>query len=152
MIDNKLIEDTKYLFDRSFEDDLSNDEEDALIERADSIISSYDWRDTFAAWSQYLHENCTTPESVINFANLFWWYGGQDHAIPDPYDFLGYLYYRVNLEPEKYGGADILDSIATSTLKRSGFREADLELHPDYMPENDPKLLEAVEKIRQQFS
>ena len=119
-----------------------------LEEYAEKVISEYDWRDTFAAWAQYLKTHCLTPESVINYANLFWWYGGQDHIIPDPYDCLGYLYYRVDLSPEKYGGADILDSIATTILPKAGYSSADLVLHPDYMPENDPELIASVERYR----
>ena len=148
MIDKHLLEETKYLFDRSYEAEMTIAEEDALTDRAEKLIADYDWRDTFAAWNQYLHENCKTPESVVNFANLFWWYGGEDHIIPDPYDFLGYLYYRVNLEPEKYDAADLFDSLAITILPKAGYPEADLVLHTDYMPENDPKLLEAVKKLQ----
>ena len=148
MIDQKLVKETEYLFNRSYDEELTNAEEDALEEYAENVISEYDWRDTFSAWDQYLKTHCTTPESVINYANLFWWYGGQDHIIPDPYDFLGYLYYRVDLSPEKYGGADILDSIATTILPKAGNSCADLVLHPDYMPENDPELIASVERYR----
>jgi hypothetical protein len=142
------MKETEYLFNRSWNEELSNEEEDVITDRAEQIISEYGWTDTFAAWNQYLKTNCTTPESVVNFANLFWWYGGQDHLIPDPYDFLGYLYYRVELEPEKYNGEDILDSIAITILPKAGYSNADLVLHPDYMPENDPELIASVERYR----
>lgn len=148
MLDSKLLAETEYLFDRSYEEEMTIEEEDALTDRAEQLIEQYDWQDVFSAWSQYLYKNCTTPESVVNFANLFWWYGGHDHLIPDPYDFLGYMYYRVDLEPEKYDGDTILDSIATTILPRAGYSEADLVLHTDYMPENDPKLIASVEAYR----
>ena len=124
------------------------EEEDALTDRAAQLIADYDWRDTFSTWSQFLYENCTTPESVVNFANLFWWYSGQDHVIPDPYDFLGYLYYRVDLEPETYDGGTVLDIITTTILPRAGYTEADLVLHPDHLLENDPKLIASVDAYK----
>ena len=44
--------------------------------------------------------------------------------------------------------ADILDSIATTILPKAGYSCADLVLHPDYMPENDPELITSVERYR----
>jgi len=150
MIDQKLVKDTEYLFNRSYDEELTNAEEDALEEYAENVISEYDWRDTFSAWDQYLKTHCTTPESVINYANLFWWYGGQDHPIPEPHKFLGYFYYRINMETSKYDEMDILDSLSTTILKNAGFREADLVLNTQYMPENDPKIIAEVENYRKQ--
>ena len=71
MINPKLLKETEYLFNRNYEDDLPVEEEDSLEEYAEKVISEYDWRDTFAAWTQYLKTHCATPESVINYANLF---------------------------------------------------------------------------------
>lgn len=31
--------------------------------------------DTFRSWEKYLFTECVSPESVVNFANLFWCYG-----------------------------------------------------------------------------
>ena len=148
MITQDLTKATEYPFNRSFDQDLSTEEEEALEEYAAQIISDYGWPDTFASWNHYLRCNCKTPDASINFANLFWWFGGQEHIVPDPYDFLGYLYYLVNLEPEKYDGADILDSIAVTILPKAGYPEEDLVLHADYMPENDPVLIKRVEGYR----
>ena len=150
MIDNKLLDETSYLFNRSYDEDLSSEEEEAIEERAEQMITEYGWENTFSAWEQYLKENCITPESVINFANLFWWYGGQDHPIPEPHKFLGYFYYRINMETSKYDEMDILDSLSTTILKNAGFREADLVLNTQYMPENDPKIIAEVENYRKQ--
>ena len=148
MIETKLLNETKYLFDRSYDAEMTVEEEDALTDRAEQLIADYGWQETFSAWSRYLYDNCKTAEAAINYANLFWWYGGQEYIVPNPYDFVGYFYYRVDLNPEKYDGVDILDSIATTVLPKAGCSDADLVLHPDYMPENDPKIVAAVEKYK----
>ena len=31
--------------------------------------------DIFRSWEKYLFTECVSPESVVNFANLFWCYG-----------------------------------------------------------------------------
>ena len=52
------------------------------------------------------------------------------------------------MDTEKYDEADILDSLATSILPKSGCKEADLYNNPNYLPETDPMLLEAVEMYK----
>ena len=63
---------TQYLFNRSYSDNLTDDQEDELLDQVDAQISEFGWNDTFTSWNNYLQSKCMTPESVINFANLFW--------------------------------------------------------------------------------
>lgn len=141
---SNIDETTQYLFGRSYNDDITDDQEDELLDLVDEQISNYGWKDTFDSWNKYLTGVCISPEAVINFANLFWWYGGQDHPIPNPYMFLGYFYYRINFKSDVYDKADVLDSITRNVLSKAGYREADLVNNPYYMPEKDPKIIEAV--------
>ena len=53
------------------------------------------------------------------------------------------------MDTERYDEADILDSLATSILPKSGCKEVDLYNNPNYLPETDPMLLEAVEMYKQ---
>ncbi|MCR5098974.1 MAG: hypothetical protein K6B14_08500 [Lachnospiraceae bacterium] len=145
-MDKNIDEQTKHLFNRSYGDNLTDDQEDELLDQVDAQISEFGWNDTFASWNKYLLSECKTPESVINFANLFWWYGGQDHAIPDPHNFLGYFYYRINFQSDTYDSTDILDSLSRNILSKAGYREANLVHDPQYMPENDPKIIAAARK------
>ena len=146
---NKHIdEQTEYLFNRSYSDDLSDEQEDELLDQVDAQIAEYGWSDAFASWNRYLQNECQTPESVINFANLFWWYGGQDHPIPEPHNFLGYFYYRIGFDSNTYDSADILDSLTRSVLSKAGYREANLAHDPQYMPENDPKIIAAAKEYQ----
>lgn len=141
----------KYLFDRYWDEELTEEQEDALQATADELVVSYGWETVFAAVENYLHEYCLTPESVINFANNYWGYYWDDKPIANPHRFLGYLYYRVNFEAAKYDGADILDSLATTLLPKAGYKEADLWFNPRYMPETDPKIIEAANAFAKEW-
>lgn len=147
----KSIDDiTAFLYERSYDTELTEEQEDDILDIVDDQIENHGWENTYKSWYAYLVNNCKTPESVVNFANLFWWYGGQDHPIPEPHKFLGYFYYRINMETSKFDNMDILDSLSTTILKKAGFREADLVLNTQYMPENDPKIIAEVENYRKQ--
>ncbi len=139
---------TKYLFDRAYSDNLTDDQEDEILDQVDQQISDFGWKETYSSWMKYLVNTCDTSDSVINFANLFWWYGGQDHPITDPYRFLGYLFYRTGFNLENNSNANILDSLATYILPKAGYREADLVHNPYYTPENDPQIHEAVDSYK----
>ena len=151
MINDTLSEKIKYLFDRYWDEELTDKQEDALQAIADDIVSSYGWDAVFVAAENYLHEYCLTPESAVNFAHNYWGYYWADKPIADPHRFLGYLYYRVNFEASKYDGADILDSLAITLLPNAGYKEADLMLNPRYMPESDPKIIAAANAFRKQL-
>ena len=148
-MDNKeLYKKIKYLFDRYWDDDLSDADQDKLEQYADDLVEKFGWSEVYNATVDYLHTECVTPDSVINFASNYWTYGWYENPIPDPHRFLGYLYYRVNYETERYDVMDILDSLATTILPKAGFPEANLVLNTQYMPENDPKIRDAVEQFR----
>ena len=145
---NLLQSETEYLFGRNCEDDLPEEILDDYIDRADNLIAEYGWPAVFEAWNTYLHTKCTTPESVVNFASLYWRYRGEQYPIPEPHKFLGYLLYKVNCKMFDYENGDIIESLATSILPKAGYPEADLYLHPYYAADQDPKILAEVENWR----
>lgn len=63
---NSIDDETKYLFDRSYDVDLPEDENEALLDFAKNQIKKYGWESTFDSWKRYLFTQCTTPEAVIN--------------------------------------------------------------------------------------
>ena len=148
MENTKLTEMITYLFSRYWDEDLSDDEIDKLEQDADDLVAEFGWPDVYNTAVNYLHTECLTPESVINFASNYWTYGWYENPIPDPHRLLGYFYYRVNYETEKYDVMDILDSLATTILPKAGFPETNLVLNTQYMPENDPKIRDEVERFR----
>ena len=148
---NKINTETEYLFNRSYENDLNNlteEQNEALLDRAHQQIIDFGWDNTIESWKQFLFTQCITPEAVINFANLFWCYGGCDYIIPEPYNFLGYMYYRIDMNITQNDDMDILDSIAVTILPKAGYDNADLVKNPYYMPETDERLKKEVEAFR----
>lgn len=140
-----------YLFDRFWDEDLTDEEQEKLEQDSKDLVVKYGWKAVYSAATEYLHTKCKTPESAINFASNYWTYGWYDHPIPDPHKFLAYFYFRINSETEKFDPMDILDSLATTILSKAGYSEADLVLNPYYMPENDPKIQKEVNQLKNTY-
>lgn len=66
-----IDEQTNYIFNCIY-DDLPDEKYYANKRIVDNQITAYGWEATFESWKKYLFNECKTPESVINFANLFW--------------------------------------------------------------------------------
>jgi len=147
---NDIDTETMYLFDRPFDVDSTEEQDEELMSRANQQIVDFGWIETFESWKRFLTQRCISPESVINFANHFWFYDGCEYVIPDPYGFLAYMYYRIDMNTSKYDDMSILDSIATNILPKAGYSCADLMKHPLYTPEMDERLLAEVEKFRKE--
>ena len=144
---NEIDKQTYLLFNRIYGDDTSQ-EYDLLLDKVEQQISEFGWKKTFESWINYLFTECKTPESAINFANLFWSYGGQDHPVIEPYKFLGYFYYRIDFDTEKYDELGILDSLAIDLLPKAGYSYADRLINDEYIPELDPKIIAQVEAYK----
>lgn len=147
MMVNEVDKQTYLLFNRIYGDDTSQ-EYDLLLDKVEQQISEFGWEKTFESWINYLFTECKTPESAINFANLFWSYGGQDHPVIEPYKFLGYFYYRIDFDTEKYDELGILDSLAIDLLPKAGYSYADRLINDEYIPELDPKIIAQVEAYK----
>ena len=146
---------TEFLFGRDYlkelqpdDDSVTEEMEEEYEQTANYLISKFGWDAVFSCWNNYLHTKCDSSEKAVNFAHLFWTYGGQEYIIPNPHKFLAFFYYRLNLEPTKYDAVDIMDSLSTTILTKSGFSEADLSLNPHYIPESDPKIIAEIEKYK----
>ena len=61
-----------YLFNRYWDEELTENEEDKIDEVAKSVISEYGWSRVYKALTDYLYQNCHTPEEAINAACNFW--------------------------------------------------------------------------------
>ena len=147
-----LYKEINILFSRRWDDDLSEAQEDEYDDKAKALISDYGWDDVYKAFNIYLRDKCSTANQVMNAANIFWDLGWYENPIQNPYEFMSYFYYRINFDTEKYDPSDILDSLATTILPKNGVKEADLFENPYYMPEKDPKMIEAVHLLKQHLS
>ena len=143
-----IVEKTKFLFGCDFNDPAFDaDESYEHSDVADEIIKEYGWKEVFPCWFQFLKENCKTPEEVLNYANLFYYYGGTDYPIRDPYSFVSYFYYRIDITQYGAQATNILDSIVIPILSRIG--DVNLEKNPNYAPESDPKIITAIEEWKE---
>ena len=136
---------TEYLFNRVWDEEISDEASEEYLDKANELIAEYGWPKVFEAWNNYLHEKCISPDSVVNFANLYWTYCGDLYSIPEPHKFLGYMLYKIDNNMHEYSNGDIIESLAVNILSKAGYKEADLFLNPYYSVNKDSKLLSAVD-------
>ena len=138
MINNELRSLTRKLFSQNVYDDSIPDEEfDKLEELAEEVIEKYGWNNVYSDWISYLYDECTTDDMVVNFATLFLNYDGCEKYNPDPYKFIAYLYYRVDVTKNS-DAFDIFDTIAITLLPHAGL--VNLYEDPNYSAQLDPKI------------
>ena len=119
---------------------------DALIEKAQKAIDDFGWDNVFENWKKFMYENCHSVDEALNFATWFEIYGGHNHRIAEPYQFLAYLYDIFDLNPVKYN-AQIMDDVSYGLLEAAGIKE-NLWSDDSYTTETDPCLIAEVEKLR----
>ena len=71
-------------FNRAWFVELSEQEEEKMEELAAGLVKDFGWDTVFHAAFEYLKENCRTPESVMNFAHLYWESWWWNHPIKEP--------------------------------------------------------------------
>lgn len=150
MIDaNEMTKTTEYLFHCDFlEDDYDPEGHEDHLRCAEDLLRKHPWSDIFLSWNEFLRNRCSTPEEVINYCNLFSYYGGTDQVIPDPYDFLGYIYYMVDTEKYWEEAGEFLDGFSISVLEKAG--EISAIKDPYYQSWKDPRIISVIEKYRNQ--
>lgn len=152
MVNSDIRSVLEKLLSRPWDEDLTEEEEDSFEDMAAQLVSEYGWESVYTAVTEYLQHKCNTPEAVVNFAHQYWGYGWCRFPVPDPYRFLGYLYYRIDLEPGKYDATTIMDGLTSTILPKAGFTEANMALNTRYVPELDPKIIAEVERFRKSES
>ena len=130
---------TELLFGCDFFDEAFDPEghEDHLAASRE-LFDRYDRHDICRVWMQYLYTECAEAKSVINFANLFVYYGASDLPVPDPVEFVSYLYYRVDMETYWDAAGDLFDTIAVNVFSKAGL--IDLMRDPYYSPLKDDRI------------
>lgn len=152
MINNELLEVVDFLFDRQWDANIDDDEEDERLQTIyDNTVARYGWENTFESIDNYMRTKCLDGESVFNFVSLFFSYNCCEiRKIKDPYRFLGYIYYRMDLNPWKYDAVDLLDGIVKDLLSSPDDKSHDPFWNPDYIPEKDPEIIAEVERLRKE--
>lgn len=142
---NTIQDYTEYLFCSDFTDDTFDPEDhEEHLKKSWELFDRFSWNDIYPIWMEYLHTQCKTIDSVINFANLFVYYEAAALPLPDPIDFISYLYYRVDMNRYWDVAGDLFDSIAISILSKSGL--IDPMKDPYYSPLNDTRILSGIQQ------
>lgn len=133
-------------FDRN---SVSREERDTLEEQTSNLVNQYGWDAVRQAFFHYVQTDCKTSEDIARVAYRYEGLNWNIKPVPDPYEFLGYLYYKAGFRKASYRAACALDDLATTILPASGYQEANIYYHPYYAAETDPKMIAAVERWRQ---
>lgn len=156
MTDNTtLMADIEQLFNHRWDDSLTDAENLRLKQLAASLVQDHGWDTVLKTLTEYLHTHCLTPKDVTNAAHLmwrYWWCDTSTWQVPDPYGFLGYLYYRAGFLEASYEARCILDGLTTEILPAQGYQEANIYYHPYYAAETDPKMIAAVNRWKERLS
>ncbi len=136
---------TNYLFNSNFNsDDFDPDGNEEHLDTVEEIKQKYPWNQIIEEWTEYLYKKCSSNEDILNFCNLFVYYGGADNYVPDPYKFSGYLLYKLNDELDDNNTFNLIDGLIVSILEYQGL--INLNDNPYYSIEKDIKIVDAKER------
>lgn len=135
---------TDYLFNCHFTDDSFDPEgNEEHLKTSWELFDNYTWEEIYSVWMQYLYNNCATPDDVINFVNLYFYYDAIDRKIPDPIKFISYIYYRVDMDVYWDEAGDLFDSLAIHIL--SNHKLINMMDDPYYRPWEDKRILTGID-------
>lgn len=134
---------TDYLLNCCFADDSFDpeDHEDHL-KASWELFEKYPWEDIYPVWMRHLHTECLTPADVINFVNLYIYYEAEELEIPDPLDFVSYLYYRVDMDLYWDEAGDLFEGLAINILSNHGLIDIMEDVY--YDPTKDERILSRI--------
>ena len=138
---------TDYLLNCCFADDsfYPEDHEDHL-KASWELFENYSWEDIYPVWVRHLHESCPNPTDVINFVNLYVYYDAAGKKIPDPLDFISYLYYRVDMDLYWDEAGELFDGLAINILSNHDL--TNMMEDPYYDPTKDERILSRITALR----
>lgn len=146
--DNDLETPIKNYFDAD-SDSVSYEELLALEKQTARLVDEYGWEAVRKSFFRYVQNECKNPDDIARVAFRYEGLNWNKKPIPDPYEFLSYLYYKAGFKKAPYDAARALDDLCITILPASGYPEANIYYHPYYAAEADPKMIAAVERWRQ---
>lgn len=141
--DKALLDKIDFLFGCDFfSDDFDPDGEEVHCDTNDELLESYDNKVILDCALEYFYERCKSVDEIINFCNLFFYYGYYEIDNPKALEFLGYIFAVINYDdyPDTY---EFLDGFACSVMEHN--KLASLYDDPYYAPEKDERIKKAVE-------
>ena len=134
---------TEYLLNCLFtDDDFDPEDHEEHLKMCWELLDHYFWAEIYPVWNRYLHMNCSMPEDVINFVNLYVYYDVSNLKIPDPIEFVSYLYYRVDMDEYWDEAGELFDGLAINILSKHGL--VNMMDNPYYNPLKDERILNGI--------
>lgn len=145
----KTIEEyTNYLFNCCFsDDDFDQEDHEEHLQTSWELFESYTWSDIYPVWIQFLYTKCPKPDDVINFVNLYIYYEAVDYQIPNPIEFVSYLYFKVDMNKYWDEAGELFDGFAINILSKHGL--VNTMNNPYYSPLKDERILAEISKLKQ---
>ncbi len=128
-----------YLYNCDFFDD-KFDEDEKRLDSATEIIEEAPL-DFFELSFEWMKKNCSVADQYINFAYLYYYYGGTDFEVKNPYPFLAILYNGIDWEHDNKNAKEadnIFWSIATNMLEKANLLHGYTD---EYDPFEDSRLI-----------
>ncbi len=155
-ITEEMSRDMQSLADRMFsvniiEDDIPDEESDALIAEARNQILQYGWDAVFSCWRQYLYTKVKTPAEAWSYAAWLLSVGVSHYNISEPYEFLGCLY--CILGDHALDASAVMDFFTAEVLAYSAGRTELVGPNTShgYAGETDPLIIAEAEKWKEKL-
>jgi hypothetical protein len=138
-----------YLFSCNFKDEnFDPEDKEEHLKESWNLSEDFSWSEIFPSLIKYLHEYCHTSEEVINFVNLYFYYGFGSNKIDDPISFISYLYYMVNIDQYWEEAGELFDSLSIQILTNNAL--IDIAENPYYSPLKDERILNGISCWKEQ--
>lgn len=145
-----LLGHMEYLYGCDFcADDFDPDGRGEHLDRAMQVMKKYSDSDFYTASFEWMKKHCETADQYINFANLYYYYGGTNLRVADPYPFLAYLYNGIDWDGDKIHAEeteDLFYSIAVELIQGAGIYHGYAD---EYEPFEDERLKAERVKIKE---
>lgn len=131
---------TNYLFSCQFDStDFDPEGKENHLDIAEEVKGKFPWKKIIEEWVTYLYEKCNTSQQVLNYCNLFIYYGGADNYVPDVYKFSGYLLCKMEPLLADSNVFNLIDGLIISILEYQGL--INLNDNPYYSIEKDENII-----------
>ncbi len=146
---DSIKEITNKLFSVNYNEDFIKTKKSEEYEKiAKDLIKNNDWDKVFLCWYDFLINECKTEDKILNYAHLFWNYGGYKYKIPNPAEFCAFFYVNISLEHHPWATA-LIDGITWEIFINEGIYSEDKDYFENFEPLLDSNLVSSINKWKE---